>query len=152
MLVKTLLEEKPAELITIKPETSLDDAMALMLEKNIGCLLILDSNKKLAGILSDRDIFKSVYKTKGDYQSMKVKDIMTVAVISGKVTDEVSNIAWVMQKNYIRHIPIVENKDIVGLVSQRDILKYEIERQEIDNRYLQQHMDGTHTRDRSADL
>ncbi len=152
MLVKTLLENKPGELINIKPETSLDEAMELMLEKNIGCLLVLGSDKYLEGILSDRDIFKSVHKTKGDYHSLKVKDIMTVAVIAGKLTDEVSNIAWVMQKNYIRHIPIVDDNSVVGLVSQRDILKYEIERQELDNRYLQQHMDGIHTRDRSADL
>ncbi len=152
MLVKTLLEDKPHDLITVVPETTLDKAMELMLEKNIGCLMVLGDDKKLQGILSDRDIFKTVHKTKGDFHSLKVKDIMTVAVISGKLTDEVSNIAWVMQKNYIRHIPIVDDNSVVGLVSQRDILKYEIERQEIDNRYLQQHLDGTHTRDRSADL
>jgi len=50
MLVKTLLEDKPRELITIEPETTLDDAMALMIEKNIGCLLVLDADKKLQGI------------------------------------------------------------------------------------------------------
>ena len=152
MLVKILLEEKAGELITVKPETSLNDAMALLIDKNIGCLLVLDTDKKLQGILSDRDVFKSVYKTKGEYHSLKVKDIMTVAVIAGKLTDEVSNVAWVMQKNYIRHIPIVDDGNVVGLVSQRDILKYEIENREIENRYLQQHMDGIHTRDRSADL
>lgn len=151
MLVKLLLEEKPSELISIKPESSLDDAMSLMMSKNIGCLLVLDSDKKLQGIVSDRDIFKSVHQTKGEYHSLKAKDIMTSTVISGKLSDEVSNIAWVMQKNYIRHIPIVDDGDVVGLVSQRDILKYEIERQEIDNRYLQQHMDGVHMRDHSAD-
>jgi signal-transduction protein with cAMP-binding, CBS, and nucleotidyltransferase domain len=152
MLVKTLLEDKPHDLITVVPETTLDEAMEIMLGKNIGSLLVLDSENKLNGILSDRDIFKTVHKTKGDFHSLKVKDIMTVAVISGKLTDEVSNIAWVMQKNYIRHIPIVEDNKVVGLISQRDILKYEIERHELDNRYLQQHLDGVHTRDRSADL
>ncbi|RKX22678.1 MAG: hypothetical protein DRP51_01975 [Candidatus Zixiibacteriota bacterium] len=152
MLVKTLLEDKPRELITIEPETTLDDAMALMIEKNIGCLLVLDADKKLQGILSDKDIFKSIYETKGEYHSLRAKDIMTAAVIAGKLTDEVANVAWVMQKNYIRHIPILEEGNVVGLISQRDILKYEIETREMENRYLQQHMDGIHTRDRSADL
>ena len=152
MLVKTLLEDKPRELITTEPQTSLDVAMGQMIDNNIGCLLVLDSDKKLQGILSDRDIFKSVYKTKGEFQSLKVKDVMTSTVIAGKLTDEVTNAAWVMQKNYIRHIPIVDDGNVVGLVSQRDILKYEIESRELENRYLQQHMDGVHARDRSADL
>ncbi|MCP4704530.1 MAG: CBS domain-containing protein [candidate division Zixibacteria bacterium] len=152
MLVKTLLENKPSELITIKPDSSLDDAMTLMIDKNIGSLLVLDDDKILQGILSDRDIFKSVYKTKGEYHSLKIKDVMTSAVISGKLTDEVTNIAWVMQKNYIRHIPIVDEGNVVGLVSQRDVLKYEVEHRKLENRYLQQHMDGVYARDRSADL
>lgn len=152
MLVKTLLEDKPSKLITIEPDSSLDDAMALMIDHNIGSLLVLDTEKNLMGILSDRDIFKAVYKSKGEYHSLKIKNVMTTAVITGKLTDEVSNLAWVMQKNYIRHIPIVDENDVVGLVSQRDILKYEVEHRELENRYLQQHMDGVHTRDRSADL
>jgi len=152
MLVKTLLEDETKELITITPDTSIDDAMGLMIEKKIGCLLVLDTDKKLEGIVSDKDIFKFIHETKGEYHSLKAKDIMTAAVIAGKPTDEITNIAWVMQKNYIRHIPIIDEGNLVGLVSQRDILKYEIETREIENRYLQQHMDGTHTRDRSADL
>jgi len=152
MLVKTLLEDKPRLLITIEPQKPINDAMALMIEKNIGCLLVLDSKKKLQGILSDRDIFKTIHETKGEYHSLVAKDVMTSAVIAGKLTDEITNIAWVMQKNYIRHIPILDDGDLVGLISQRDILKYEIETREMENRQLQQHMDGIHTRDRSADL
>lgn len=152
MLVKTLLEDKSVELITIEPETSIDDAMELMIKNKIGCLMVLDDDKKLKGIISDKDIFKTVHETKGEYHSLMAKDIMTAAVIAGKLTDEVTNIAWVMQKNYVRHIPILDEGNLVGLISQRDILKYEIETRELENRYLQQHMDGVHARDRSADL
>ncbi len=152
MLVKTLLEENQRELIIIKPETSIDDTMALMIENKIGCLLVLDVDKALVGIISDKDIFKSIHETGGEFHSLTAKDLMTTDVISGKLTDEVTDVARIMQKYYVRHIPIIDEGNLVGLISQRDILNYEIERHETDNRYLQQHMDGVHTRDRSADL
>lgn len=152
MLVKTLLEDNQRELITIQPETSIDESMALMIENKIGCLPVLDINKTLVGILSDKDIFKSIHETGGDFHSLTARDLMTTKVISGILADEVDEVAKVMQKYYIRHIPIIDEGKLVGLISQRDILNYEIESRQTENRYLQQHLDGVHTRDRSADL
>lgn len=152
MLVKTLLAEKSRELITINPQTSIDEAMDIMIKNKIGCLLIVDKEEKLTGIVSDKDIFKAIHKAKGEYHSLKAEDVMTSAVIVGLPNDELASIAWIMQKNWVRHIPIVDEGNLVGLVSQRDILKYEISARETENRYLQQFMDGIHIRDRSADV
>ena len=152
MLVKTLLAEKSRELITINPQTSIDEAMDIMIKNKIGCLLVIDKDETLTGIVSDKDIFKAIHQAKGEYHSLKAEDVMTSAVIVGMPNDELASIAWIMQKNWVRHIPIVDEGNLVGLVSQRDILKYEINARETENRYLQQFMDGIHIRDRSADV
>ncbi|MEW6412876.1 MAG: CBS domain-containing protein [Candidatus Zixiibacteriota bacterium] len=151
MLVKNLLESKPKEVITVGPHTSIDDAMDLLIRKNIGCLPVLGDQKQLVGIVSDKDIFKRIHQTKGEYHSLKVADIMTTNLIVGLPDDDVTYIAGIMKKNWIRHVPIVEENQVIGLVSQRDILKIMARTTDIENRYLKMYMDGLHSRDRSSD-
>jgi CBS domain-containing protein len=151
MLVKNLLADKSDELITATPKTSLDEAMKMLIDHGIACLLIIDKNDKLVGIVSDRDIFKKVYETKGEYHNLKLEDIMTSALIVGLPTDKIANIAWIMEKNYVRHIPIVEGEKLIGIVSERDIIKHQTEKIEIENRYLTTYMEDIHHRDMSGD-
>lgn len=152
MLVKTLLEAKKREIITVSPSTLIDDAMDLLISNKIGCLPVIEENGRLLGILSDKDIFKKLYETKGDYHSLKVEDVMTTALVVGLPDDDISYIAGVMDKNWIRHVPIVEGEKLIGLVSQRDILKTQAQKTEIENRYLSMYMEGMDSRDLSADL
>jgi len=151
MLVKNILAEKSGELITASPGTSLDEGMKLLIEHGIACLLVTDDNEKLVGIVSDRDIFKKVYETKGEYHKLRLEDIMTSALIVGLPTDKIANIAWIMEKNYIRHIPIVEGDKLIGIVSERDIIKHQTDKIEIENRYLTTYMEDIHHRDMSGD-
>lgn len=151
MLVRSLLESKPKEVVTVGPHTSIDDAMDLLIRKNIGCLPVLGDQKQLVGIISDKDIFKKIHQTKGDYHNLKVADIMTTDLIVGLPDDDVTYIAGIMKKNWIRHVPIVEENKVIGLVSQRDILKIMARTSDIENRYLKMYMDGLHARDRSSD-
>ncbi len=151
MLVKTLLENKPREIISAKPSTTVDQAMDLLIQNNIGCLPVIDDDGQLAGIVSDKDIFKKIHKTGGDYHSLKVKDVMTTELIIGLPDDDISYIAGIMDKNWIRHVPIVEAEEVVGLVSLRDIIRSQTNNTEIENRYLNMYMDMLHRRDKSGD-
>ena len=152
MLTEDLLKKKNKDTIIGSPAMPIDTAMELMIANNIGCLPVVDDNGNLVGIVSDKDIFKKVHETKGDYHSLKVGDIMTSAVIVGLPDDEIDYIAAVMDKNYIRHVPILDEERLIGVVSLRDILKVQTRRIEIDNRFLQQHLDGIHQRDKSGDI
>jgi CBS domain-containing protein len=78
-------------------------------------------------------------------------DVMTSEIMIGLPSDDINYIASVMEKNWIRHVPIVEDEKIVGLVSLRDIIKTLAASTDIENRYLSMYMDGLHSRDRSAD-
>ena len=151
MLVKNLLESKPKEVVSAAPDTSLEDAMNVLIQNNIGCLPILDDSGELVGIVSDKDIFRKVHETRGQYHSLSVADVMSTNLIVGLPDDDISYIAGIMRKNWIRHVPIVEEGEVVGLVSLRDILKTTSKTTEVENRYLKMYMDGLHSRDRSAD-
>ncbi|UCE23564.1 MAG: CBS domain-containing protein [Candidatus Zixiibacteriota bacterium] len=151
MLVKNLLESKPKQVVSAIPGTSIDEAMDLLIKNNIGCLPVLDTSGELIGIISDKDIFKRIHESKGDYHSLKVSDVMTTNLIVGLPDDDIGYIAGIMKKNWIRHVPIVEEGTVIGLVSLRDILKTTSKTTDIENRYLKMYMDGLHSRDRSAD-
>ncbi len=150
MLVKSLLENKPRTIVTANPWTSIDEAMGLLIDHKIGCLPILDNSGKLVGIISDKDIFKKIYETKGEYHSLKVKDVMVTDLIVGLPDDDVTYIAGVMHKNWIRHVPIVEGERVTGLISLRDIVKEQAKNLEIENRYLDLYLGMR--RDKSGDL
>ncbi|MBN1211556.1 MAG: CBS domain-containing protein [candidate division Zixibacteria bacterium] len=151
MLVSTLLESKPKEVITAKPSTTIDEAMDLLIKNKISCLPILEQDGKLVGIISDKDIFKKVYETKGNYHPLKVEDVMSTNLIVGLPTDTLEYIAGIMDKNWIRHIPIVEGDNMIGLVSEGDIIKTMTQNKEIENRYLTMYLEGMHRRDMSGD-
>jgi len=152
MLVKNLLEQKEKkDLITVKPSTSLDEAIGLLVTNRIGSVLVLNDKGDLKGIVTDYDILKHIHTTKGDYHKLTVDDIMTTTLIVGLPGDDIDNIAAMMNKNWIRHVPIVENDKLVGLVSLRDINRLKVKNIEIDNRFLQQHLDGMHMRDMSGE-
>jgi CBS domain-containing protein len=149
MQVKTLLESKPKQIVSSNPLTSIDEAMGLLITNNIGCLPVVDDKDMLVGILSDKDIFARIYQTKGNYQSLKVEDVMTTDLIVGLPSDDIEYIAGVMEKNSIRHVPIVDGERLIGLISLRDIVKTQTVAREVENRYL---MDMLERRDKSGDI
>lgn len=151
MIVRTLLNSKPREIITAEPSTTVEQAMDMLIEHNIGCLPVMEDNK-LVGIISDKDIFRKVHETKGKYQALKVVDLMSTNLIVGVIDDEISYIAGIMNKNQIRHIPIFEDEKVVGMVSQRDIIKTQAHDAQIENRYLKLYTEGMGSRDKSADF
>lgn len=151
MLVKSLLESKPRRVITATPSTTFDAAMDLLISNSIGCLPIIEDDN-LIGIVSDHDIFKRIHETKGDYHSLTLNDVVTRDLIVGLPEDEINYMAGLMGKNWIRHIPIVEGDKLVGLISQRDIIKIQAEHTEVENRYLKMYTEGMHRRDKSGDV
>lgn len=152
MLVRALLEQKPRQVISAHPAMSIENAMDLLISNNIGCLPVVDRENNLVGIVSDKDIFRRIHQTRGKYHSLTIEDVMSTDLIVGLPDDDVSYIAGIMDKNWIRHVPIVDGEQIIGLVSQRDIIKTEAAHREIENRYLNLYMDSLHRRDKSGDL
>ena len=144
MLVKDVLICKQKELVTALPTTSIRQAMQLLIDNKISSLPVVDENQKLVGIISDKDIFKKIYGTEGDYRIFTVGQLMTTNLIVGLAEDELPYLAGLMTNNRIRHIPIVERDRIIGIISVGDIVKTQMEHIKIENRYLKQYLNGAY--------
>jgi len=144
MQVKDILKHKKRETITTTPRTSIPEAMRLLITNQIGCLLVVEEPGNLIGIISDKDIFRRAYEDPDNFRSATVQDLMTTDLIVSVVDDQIGYIAGIMTNNRIRHIPVVDGKHLVGLVSIGDIAKVQMENVKIENRYLKQYIEGNY--------
>lgn len=119
------------DLITVTPETSLADARDLIEEKKIDHLLVVDQQKKLAGIVSDRDLKQywaspatslSVHELNYLLQKVVVKTIMTRAVITVSPDTTIERAAYIMQTRDISSLPVKEGEELVGIVTRTDVM------------------------------
>jgi len=142
MTVKEILKDKNRNVVTVALTAAVAEAMAMLIDNQIGCLPVLDESEKLVGILSDKDIFRAVNEQIDSFQQLTVGDLMTTELIVGLVEDDINYIAGLMTKNRVRHIPIVAEDKLIGMVSIGDVVKNQMEDMKIENRYLKQYIDG----------
>ena len=142
MFVREALSGKTV--VTAKRSTPIRQAMQLMLENRISCLPVLGDKQELIGIISDKDIFRLLYENPDAAGESVVGDCMSTNLIVGLPTDEIDYIATIMTNNRIRHVPIVDGKTLIGLLSVGDIVKTQIEGYVAENRYLRQYIDGSY--------
>ncbi len=142
MQVKDILKTKSRDVLTATAATAIPEAMKVLISNKISCLPVISDDNKLEGIISDKDIFKKVHLDPDGFRNSTVGDLMTRDVIVGLMDDDIAYIAGVMTNNRIRHVPIVEDSKLKGLVSVGDIVKTQIEKISIENRYLKQYIGG----------
>ena len=118
----SILTTKGADVITVRPETSIKDSLTLLAKHNIGALVVIDENKHLVGILSERDIIRRAADT-DEVFSLPVDQLMTKEVVVCDSKDDVMSVAHMMTEKRFRHVPVVDEGKLVGIVSIGDILK-----------------------------
>ena len=141
MKVKELLSIKGIECFSIMREQSLLDAAKQMTECKIGALLVMDKGS-LVGIVTERDIVKNASKEAFQCKDVKVKDIMTTNLLVSKPGDDLEYVMAVMTQNNIRHLPIVDQSGLVGLLSMRDVVKIMVKNLKAENQYLKDMISG----------
>lgn len=131
------------ELITVNENDQLLVAINKLVKYNIGAIPVINNNKKLAGIISERDIVKALanYKNK-DYSILLVNQLMTKKVISCEKEVLSDKLMELMTINKIRHIPIVENNSPIGIVSIGDVVNRLIEKVQYENKMLKDFVSG----------
>ena len=122
MKIMSILTTKGADVITVRPETSIKDSLTLLAKHNIGALVVIDENKHLVGILSERDIIRRAADT-DEVFSLPVDQLMTKEVVVCDSKDDVMSVAHMMTEKRFRHVPVVDEGKLVGIVSIGDILK-----------------------------
>ena len=131
------------ELITVNENDKLLDAINKLVKYNIGAIPVINNNKKLVGIISERDIVKALsnYKNR-DYSILLVNQLMTKTVISCEKEVLSDELMELMTINKIRHIPIVENNAPIGIVSIGDVVNRLIEKVQYENKMLKDFVSG----------
>ncbi|MGH2536643.1 MAG: CBS domain-containing protein [Candidatus Promineifilaceae bacterium] len=123
MKINTILSTKGPDVVVIRPEQSLEEAMALLEQRNIGALVVLEADGQLAGIISERDVIRAAARHGAEIFAWQVSQVMTHKVITGMPQDDVIAVAHTMTERRIRHLPILVEDRLVGIVSIGDILK-----------------------------
>ena len=137
--VRQLLEAKSPEIIAIGPEAPVIDAIRLMAERGIGALLVMQGTH-LAGILSERDYARKVVLQGRSSRDTPVRDIMTAEVVSVAPGDSIDHCMQLVTERRIRHLPVVDAGEVVGVLSIGDLVKTVIELQRRDIDQLQRYI------------
>ena len=140
-LVQHLLDAKGRDVISIGPEATVRDAIKLMAEKGIGCLVVMTGDE-LNGIISERDYARKVILKGRASDTTPVADIMTTKVTTTSPEATVDSCMQMMTDVKCRHLPVVENKMVVAMISIGDIVQAIIEDQKEEIHQLEQYISG----------
>jgi CBS domain-containing protein len=131
MNVETILEKKGTEVSTIAPEASIKRAADWLRAKNVGALVVT-SNDRILGIVSERDIVRAFSQYGDSITSMQVKDIMTHGLITASLGDDLAHLMHLMTRHRVRHMPVVRDGKLVGIVSIGDVVKHRLDDLELE--------------------
>lgn len=126
--VQQMLGSKPAGLVGIGPDSSVYDALRLMAEHDIGSLVVLEGDR-LAGVFSERDYARQVVLLGKSSRETPVRDIMTHKVTCVSLDQTVEDCMTLMTEKRVRHLPVLDHKRVVGVISIGDVVKVMITEQ-----------------------
>lgn len=133
MNVRNILDRQRVELITIRPEDTIETAARLLTTNNIGAIPVRDSEARMVGVLSERDLVHGYAKYGAGVMSSTVKDLMTTKVTSCRPGDSIKDATMKMSKLHIRHLPVLDDADgVIGMISQRDVMEIRLEQTEME--------------------
>ena len=134
-----ILSEKPVEIITVRPNDSVFVALEVLATYNVGALPVVGP-KGLAGIFSERDYARKVALKGLTSESTEVHEVMTANVICADLSMSVLDCMQLMSSKKIRHLPIVEKGELIGILSIGDLVKVVIEHQQFQIQQLEQYI------------
>jgi len=127
--VSELLQGKSGSVLSVTPENSVFEALKLMADKNVGALLVMNGNA-LCGIMSERDYARKVILLGKSSHELAVRDIMSEKVVSVTPKQTVDDCMGLMTDRRIRHLPVLDNGRVVGVLSIGDLVKAVIKEQQ----------------------
>ena len=140
-LVQHLLDSKGRDVICVRPETSVLDAIKLMAEKAVGSLLVMEEDQ-LKGIVTERDYARKVIIKGRSSNTTQVGEIMTAEVCTATSQDTVNDCMTTMTKRRIRHLPVVDDGAVSGMISIGDLVQAIISDQQEEIQHLEQYISG----------
>ena len=140
-LVQHLLDSKGRNIISISAEASVLDAIKIMADKAVGSLLVMEGDA-LRGIVTERDYARKVIVKGRSSETTRVGEIMTAEVCTASMKDTVNHCMTVMSDRKIRHLPIVDDDVVVGMISIGDLVQAIISDQQEEIEHLEHYISG----------
>ena len=139
MTVRSILDSKGHQVLNVEPDAKLAAAVKILGEKKIGAVLVM-SQGRIEGILSERDIVRVLSERGAPVLDEPVGSVMTRKVVSCRQSDTVAGIMEMMTLGKFRHLPVVEDGKVVGLISIGDIVKRRVQEYEAEQEALQNYI------------
>ncbi len=140
--VRDMLRTKGFKIFSVTPDTSVYDALKLMAEKNIGAVLVMEAGE-LVGILSERDYARKVALVGKSTADTPARDIMTDRVICVRPEETAEEVMALMTEKKVRHLPVLEDDQLTGVISIGDVVKATIAEKEFIIEQLEHYIKGT---------
>jgi CBS domain-containing protein len=141
MLVRDVLQSKGHRIFTIDCEATVGEAVAKLVQNNIGSLPVVDHDKKLIGIFSERDVLRVIHNRGENFGRMPVCDVMTRDPVTCHLDDDVEEMG-LMSDRRIAKVPVVADTELVGIVSVGDVIKALHEKLHHENQHLLSYIHG----------
>lgn len=127
MKIREILRHKSADVATVSPHATIESALGVLKERNIGALVISSATNPVNGILSERDIVRSLATRGAGVLEERVSDNMTTSVISCGPDELITEAMTTMTTRRFRHMPVIDGEALVGIVSIGDLVKHRLE-------------------------
>jgi len=139
MTVKAVLNSKGHQVLGVEPDVKLSEAIKLLAERRIGAVLVMQG-QHMEGVLSERDIVRVLSERGAGVLEEPVSAVMTRRVVTCKETDTISFIMETMTLGKFRHLPVVENDEVIGLISIGDVVKWRVKEFEHEQEALREYI------------
>jgi CBS domain-containing protein len=139
--ISDILRYKGSDVVTIAPDAPVRQVLARLAEHNVGALVVL-RGEEVAGIVSERDIVRRLNETGAELLDHSVDTIMTVSVLTTQPDASVDSVAQTMTEERIRHLPVVDNGRLAGVISVGDVVSSRIRQLEQDRGQLEHYITG----------
>ena len=140
MNVKAILSTKGSEVITIGPNATLEEAIAILAKHRIGAVVVLGAEQRVIGILSERDIVRALAERGAGAAKEPLAQTMTRVVVTCGEADTVSELMERMTRGRFRHIPVVEQDRLIGIISIGDVVKQRLGEMERESEALRDYI------------
>ncbi len=140
MKVGSILGEKGRKVITLRSNTSLMDVAKVLSDHGIGSIVIVDESEKVVGIVSERDIVRTLAKNGVEILNSPVSQCMTENVITCSEQETIDNVMTIMTSHRFRHMPVLENGQLVGIISIGDVVKTKIASAEMEAEAMREYI------------
>lgn len=132
MTIGAVIRQKGRNVISVPPDASVTDIVAVIASRRIGAVVVLAEDGRLVGIVSERDVVKAIAKIGAPALAMSAADLMTRDVTTVGLAASVDHALELMDAGYFRHLPVMEDGQLIGIISVRDLVKHRITQHQSD--------------------